>query len=354
MGQAEYSIKVRLESMTAISVIVPIYNQEQYIAQCAQALQSQSISDFNVVFVDDGSTDNTIAQLQPYIDGNANFSLITQKNSGVSVARNRGMEHTQGDWIAFMDPDDLVTEDYLETLYNTAQQYPQADIVMSSCIAFNKTKQQRQYFYPHNFIARTDAEKIPLYHQLLDGGYQQPESHITAIGVPWGKLYKRTFIEKNDLAFNPRLKRMQDNLFNMKAFHDAKEIVYIDYAGYLYRVDDTTGRSYRNALRRVYRNALQEREVLMNEYRLKSIPELANAQQVETINLYFQEIRAAVLTAPHTIRSMTRAARMRSKELRPLVSNISSASLPKKEKLRKSLMQNQALATIYAMIKFVK
>lgn len=83
----------------------------------------------------------------------------------------------------------------------------------------------------------------------MDGSYAQPKGFVTAIGVPWGKLYRHAFLQEHGLQFDAALPRMQDNLFNMQAFQLAHEIVYVDYAGYYYRMGGLSARTYKNNAR---------------------------------------------------------------------------------------------------------
>lgn len=99
-----------------ISVIVPVYNIREYLTPCIQSITSQSYSDLEIILVDDGSTDDSLVKCQEFASQDARIKIISQINGGVSVARNTGLEKATGDFLAFVDGDDVVAEDYFERL----------------------------------------------------------------------------------------------------------------------------------------------------------------------------------------------------------------------------------------------
>ena len=102
-----------------VSVIMPAYNSEVYIRESIDSVLAQSFTDFELIVVDDGSTDTTAAIVKSYAD--SRIRLIRQANQGVSVARNTGLEAAQGQFITFLDSDDLYYPDFLKTLYHLVQ-----------------------------------------------------------------------------------------------------------------------------------------------------------------------------------------------------------------------------------------
>lgn len=328
-----------ISNTPAVSIIIPNYNQEQYIGDCIRSIKEQTYTDYEVLIIDDGSTDHSIDAMRQTIDHDERFTIIPQQNQGVAVARNTGLQHAQGTWICFIDPDDSIAPAYLQTLLKVTDTYPNADVIMSSCIAFNNVAKTKQHFFSHDFVAHTDSEKVPLYHQLLDGSYQQPEGFVTAIGVPWGKLYNHVFLAEHELQFDPDLPRMQDNIFNMQVFHEAHEIVYIDYAGYEYRMGGLTARTYKNTAAKLYHPAIDARSKLMHQYDLVVDPELYNAWNEEQINLYFQEIKAVALLAPHQLSAIRKAVRRRVHDLQHRIQKIDVHALSRAGTLKRSMLR---------------
>lgn len=134
-----------VRGMPEISVIIPVYNQEEYVGACMDSLLDQSFEDFEVLAVNDGSTDASVSILEGYEQRDGRVQLIDQNNSGVSVARNNGLSHAKGEWVCFIDPDDYVAPDYLDTLLKATER--NTDIAMSTCVAFDDQRSARQHFF---------------------------------------------------------------------------------------------------------------------------------------------------------------------------------------------------------------
>lgn len=109
-----------------ISVVIPLYNKEKQIAHTLQSVLNQTFQDFEVVIVDDGSTDGSVSEVEKFSD--LRIRLIHQKNAGVSAARNRGIEEAKSDLIAFLDADDEWKPEYLATQYQLSQKYPDCNV----------------------------------------------------------------------------------------------------------------------------------------------------------------------------------------------------------------------------------
>ena len=109
-----------------ISIVIPLYNKEKQIAHTLQSVLNQTFQDFEVVIVDDGSTDGSVAEVEKLSD--SRIRLIHQKNAGVAAARNRGIEEAKGDLIAFLDADDEWKPEYLATQYHLSQKYPDCNV----------------------------------------------------------------------------------------------------------------------------------------------------------------------------------------------------------------------------------
>ena len=101
-----------------ISVIIPVYNTESYVRVCLESLVEQTYTNFEVIMIDDGSTDNSGEICQEYTERDSRFHYYRKENGGVSSARNLGIEYSRGNYLTFVDSDDWVEEDYLEVLYN--------------------------------------------------------------------------------------------------------------------------------------------------------------------------------------------------------------------------------------------
>ncbi|MBW3093431.1 glycosyltransferase [Bifidobacterium sp. 82T10] len=334
--------------MTTISVIIPVYNQEQYISCCLDSLLNQEFKDFQLIIVNDGSTDNSQSVIETYLN-DKRITFINQPNLGVSAARNCGLDLAKAEWVCFVDPDDYLEKDYLMSLYQYAMQFSDCDIICTTCNCIIKDKKVRQHFFPENFVASTQKEKIPLYIQLMDGKQYQQNAY-TGIGVPWAKLYKRDFLHNNGLCFSIDQQRMQDNLFNMKAMYAAHKICYIDYAGYNYRVDSLVGRSYRKLIDGAYHSALDERDKLFHLYYFDKCPMLLTFFYEEKVNLYYSEFVACV----NIFKNIFYAVECRRKELYKRLISIPYRALSIRCKFKLFLIKNKVGNLLFIFIYLVK
>lgn len=116
-----------------ISIIVPIYNREKWLRNCLDSISSQTFKEWECILVNDGSTDNSLKIAQEYAANDERFIVFSQENQGVSAARNLGLDHAQGKWLAFVDSDDEIAPDYLEILHKIGEDN-NADLVNGSVI----------------------------------------------------------------------------------------------------------------------------------------------------------------------------------------------------------------------------
>lgn len=129
--------------MVKVSVIVPVYNVENYLEYCLSGLLNQTLQDIEIICVNDGSTDNSINILQRYQQTDNRIKIITQSNSGQGTARNNAIDIANGEYIGFVDPDDYVSPQMFETLYNQAKAY-NADLVEESFYINNQARKYKR------------------------------------------------------------------------------------------------------------------------------------------------------------------------------------------------------------------
>ncbi len=217
-----------------VSVIIPVYNSEKYIEKCLKSVIGQTYKDTEIIVIDDGSKDDTGKICDSFRQDN--IRVFHQENQGVSVARNKGLEEAKGEFIMFVDGDDYLEIEAIEQLLKGMDE--RTDIVSCCCKTTGEEPVFEDHFFDGDRIYENDLDKEELFLQLIDPkNGKKSERTVTAIGVPWGKLYRRNFIEKNNLRFDPKLRRLQDNVFNMYAFAKADKLVYLDRPLYNYRID---------------------------------------------------------------------------------------------------------------------
>ena len=125
--------------MPKVSIIVPVYNVEKYLCQCLESLVHQTLTDIEIICVNDGSTDNSLGILNKYAQLDSRIKVFSQKNQGVSSARNLGLEKVNGEYITFVDSDDWIELNACEILYNTAQER-NTDILLCSYYNYDNNR----------------------------------------------------------------------------------------------------------------------------------------------------------------------------------------------------------------------
>lgn len=205
--------------MKKISVIIPVYNVENYIEKCIQSVLSQTLNDIEIIVVNDGTLDNSMKKIEKYRD---KLIIINQENQGLSAARNTGLKYATGEYVFFLDSDDWIEKTSLETLYNNSGN---SDIVFSNYYFFDETK---NLIFKNSF----DFDK-KIFQQNLGKYFLTCNSEIIACS----KLYKRVFLIKNSLEFTSDIIH-EDEEFTFKVYMLSNKIKILDkFYGYYYRVN---------------------------------------------------------------------------------------------------------------------
>lgn len=190
--------------MEKVSIIVPIYNSSNYIKTCIDSILNQTYNKFELILIDDGSTDNSLEIINSYND--SRIKVITQTNHGVSYTRNYGIDLASGKYIMFIDNDDYIDKDYIETYINSIQENDD-DIVIGG---YRRVNSKGKVLF-----SKTMKNKTHKFIQL----------------APWGKLYKRSFLKQNKLKFL-EYGLGEDVYFNVNAYFCTDKIKMIEYIGY--------------------------------------------------------------------------------------------------------------------------
>lgn len=223
-----------------VSIVIPVYNAELYVEQCISSILEQTFDNIEIIIVDDGSTDSSLEICRRIAYNRKNILVHHQENQGVSVARNEGMRLAKGEWICFIDPDDWIEREYVEQLLYTAIK-ENADICICDTYIDCPDKIIKKDHFNHSMIFEKRDEIDDLQLQLIAKiiSANQPNSG-ELVGAPWGKIYRRSFLDENGLTYVVGLKRSQDCIFNLYAFQVANRIVYIKGCLYHYRHNDVS------------------------------------------------------------------------------------------------------------------
>lgn len=219
-----------------ISVIVPIYNIPiDYFKECLNSLVNQTIKDeIEIILIDDGSIEECAKVCDEYAMMYTDIKVIHQKNQGVSMARNAGIEIAIGKWIMFVDPDDWVEKNICEELLKYAKD--DIDIIISSCNECYKNKKIKISTFDEDYIEFNENKIEILQLQLIaNEALEKKYKKAEYIGTPWSKLYRASFIRDNNLRFEKGVNRGQDVIFNLYSFEMARKILYKKSFLYNYR-----------------------------------------------------------------------------------------------------------------------
>lgn len=201
-----------------ISVIIPVYQVEQYIWDCLESVRAQTFQDFEVIIVNDGTKDSSAVLADAFIQQYClkNFRIVHKKNGGLSSARNAGLDVAAGEWIFFLDSDDWIAANALEALDQCRQKQP-SDLIAGGYQAYDQNTGEMEVWsnYPCEFgLMPEDLDKLH------------------SFSFCWGRLYKRSIIEEHGLRFDERVEYAEDNSWQfdymqwISAFSYTNEVIY--------------------------------------------------------------------------------------------------------------------------------
>ncbi len=207
-----------------ISVIVPVYQVEAYLSRCIDSILSQTYQNLEVLLVDDGSLDGCPAICDAYAEKDKRVRVIHQENTGLSGARNAGIEAAEGAYLAFVDSDDYISKDFVRVLYELLEE---TGCAISQC----------RFSYVQGEALKSSRERgYHLYRgeSLLEQLYG-PEEEATCFVVAWNKLYKRELFA---YIRYPKGRIHEDEATTYRLFHEAKKLVFTERALYGYYTEN--------------------------------------------------------------------------------------------------------------------
>lgn len=207
-----------MRTLAQVSVVIPIYNTEQYLRQCLDSVVGQTLTDIEVICVDDGSTDGSPRILAEYAAQDSRFQIMTQENAGPGAARNSGLRVSSGEYLIFLDSDDWYEPDFLERMVCQAEKTG-ADITVCRSVEFDTNTGQEQ------------SSEWMLKSKYLPGEVFSPgdiAEHIFQFtyGWPWDKLYCTEFVRQRVLRY-PALPNSEDLVFVFQSLAVAGHIAVI-------------------------------------------------------------------------------------------------------------------------------
>lgn len=208
-----------------ISIIIPVYNVSQYLNECIQSVINQSYQDFECILIDDGSSDGSEIICDQWEQKDSRIKVIHQSNQGVSKARNKGITEAQGKYITFIDSDDWIDSNYLNTLLQPIEEY-NVDLVVCGLQQYYSNRTFKNYSYKTGIIHIEQQDT---------NAFTDINKKFLLFG-PVIKLYKRTIIQTYNVHFPPEYTYGEDLLFNYNYLEYVKAIYIVDQCLYHYRI----------------------------------------------------------------------------------------------------------------------
>lgn len=217
-----------------ISIIIPVYNAEDFIFECYNSIKNQTYKDLEVIFINDCSTDSSYSKLIDLQELYRNIKIINNKiNKGAAFSRNEGIKIAKGEYIYFMDVDDIITPNCIELLANTVIQYNNPDIICSNFISeeykYNNTKETK---YLHN---NDEIRKSYFNHEIYE--------------MPWNKLINTNYVITNSLFFEDIYH--EDTPWSFAIALTANSMVLLPHKTYNYRTFESSKMSIRKDIKKI-------------------------------------------------------------------------------------------------------
>lgn len=217
----------------SISIIIPIYKVEKYLKRCVESVRKQTLTDLEIILVDDGSPDDCPGICDEYLKKDLRIKVIHKQNGGLASARNAGMNIATGKYLFFLDSDDWLELDGMQRLYETAEKY-QVDFVRYRAIRtgwpgmeenapcmVEEIRELQQGLYEKDRIIKEIYPRLLATSQLTMG----------AVVGAWGSLYRTDFLRKNQLSFYEKVKFSEDLIFSANVVRAAESFYFIDSPG---------------------------------------------------------------------------------------------------------------------------
>lgn len=207
-----------------VSIIIPAFNSEEYIRETISSVLTQSFQAFEVIIINDGSTDNTEKICDEFLQKDNRIHLITKTNGGVSSARNVGLTKASGKYICFVDSDDILDKKYLEEMITLISKNKDIDLALCEFKKFkNITSITKPSMHNNNEKIISDNEKYSFLYNKKFAGY------------PHSKIFKKSIIENNNLQFDAKISMLEDEKFIFDYLESARSVILTENQLYYYR-----------------------------------------------------------------------------------------------------------------------
>ena len=213
-------------STPVISVIVPFYNAEQHIAHCIESILSQTFKYFELVLVNDGSIDNSAKICYQYSQNDSRINYLEKENGGPGSARNLGIKEAKGEYVYFVDGDDWIEEDLLEVCWNVLKS-ERPDIIIFGYVVDHVNKEGKT-------ISSNEFNQNKIIFEKKKNNIEISNTTIQILKLCCNKVFRKDFIEKNNLNYNEEISLSEDVIFNFQSFLYTDKLIFINKALYHY------------------------------------------------------------------------------------------------------------------------
>lgn len=214
--------------MKSVSVIVTVYNTEKYLTDCLDSIINQSFEEYEVILINDGSTDSSESICKRYEAEYENIKYIRTENCGPGAARNRGIAISEGEYICFIDSDDYILPEFLQELYTKIKNQRLDCVCCGAVYKTSHISEEVHHIYGDSVLEREQIES-EIIASLLNGS-----KNSTGLSQCWNKMYRADIIKGESIFQDERLTFAEDWLFNIKFFKAAEKIGFIDLCLYVY------------------------------------------------------------------------------------------------------------------------
>lgn len=215
-----------------VSIIIPVYNTGERLRRCLDSVITQTFTDIECIMVDDGSTDDSSVVIDEYAAKDERFVAIHKENGGVSSARNVGLDKAQGEWIVFVDSDDILKKHHIEIMFSNVS--PQIDFVYTSWEAIKLNGRIYRKTKDKCYFGKKQLRTFLCESEILDNM------------MPWGKIFRRAIIERKHLRFDTHLAISEDRLFCYGYLLETKGAATLSDISYIHDASDNTSLSNRS------------------------------------------------------------------------------------------------------------
>lgn len=202
------------------SVIVPVYNSGETIERCIVSIKNQTFNDWELILIDDGSKDNSLAICRSLVCSDQKIKIISKQNGGVSSARNAGLMNSEGKYVVFLDGDDEFKTDLLEQYYTIINNY-NVDVIIGTLLQIDSSGNE----------VKKGPEKSGFFHSEI---WNEIAKNSEPFGWAGGKAFRRKLLVENHLTYNEAMASQEDLHFNLRAYKYCNSFYVSEYPGYLY------------------------------------------------------------------------------------------------------------------------